>query len=159
MSDNKNLNSNPVLTFSAIHFIYYMGTFLVPVAVSWVTFVYMGVFSLKDTLVGFTSPFAIVGPLLVYGFVIFWYFSQTKKLKQFDPKNPDSVIKTNKIYKRFQSVTLMSALANAILSALIVQGAFAEKKVFVDVLPLYTVCCGNVFLIAQAFYSLLVQKF
>ena len=69
MSDNKNLNSNPVLTFSAIHFIYYMGTFLVPVAVSWVTFVYLGVFSLKDTLIGFASPFAIVGLLLVYGFI------------------------------------------------------------------------------------------
>ena len=159
MSDNKNLNSNPVLTFSAIHFIYYMGTFLVPFAVSWVTFVYMGVFSLKNTLIGFTSPFAIVGILLVYGFIIFWYFSQTKKLKQFDPKNPESVIRTNKVYKRFQSVTLMTALANAIFSAIIVQGAFAEKKVFVDTLPLYTVCCGNVFLIAQVFYSLLVQKF
>lgn len=159
MADKTSSNTNPVFNFTATHFIYYMGTFLVPVAVSWVTFVYMGVSSLKDTLVGFTSPIAIVGLLLVYGFVIFWYFSQTKKLKQFAPKNPDSVIKTNKIYKRFQSVTLMSALANAILSALIVQGAFAEKKVFVDVLPLYTVCCGNVFLIAQAFYSLLVQKF
>ena len=159
MSDNKNLNSNPVLTFSAIHFIYYMGTFLVPFAVSWVTFVYLKVFSLKNTLIGFTSPFAIIGILLVYGFILFWYFSQTNKLKQFDPKNPESVIKTNKVYKRFQSVTLGVALLNAFLSALLVQGAFAEKKVFVDVLPLYTVCCGNVFLIAQVFYSLLVQKF
>ena len=122
MGNKTEKKSDAIFNFSAIHFIYYIGTFLVPVAVSWVTFVYMGVFSLKDTLIGFTSPFAIVGLLLVYGFVIFWYFSQTKKLKQFDPKNPDSVIKTNKIYKRFQSVTLMSALANAILSALIVQG-------------------------------------
>ena len=151
--------SNSIFNFSAIHFIYYIGTFLVPFVVSWASFVYMGVFSLQNTLIGFTSPFAIIGILLVYSFILYWYFSQTKKLKQFDPKNPDSVIKTNKIYKRFQSVTLMSALANAILSALIVQGAFAEKKVFVDVLPLYTVCCGNVFLIAQVFYSLLVQKF
>ena len=117
------------------------------------------VFSLKNTLIGFTSPFAIIGILLIYSFLLYWYFSQTKKIKQFDPKNPDSVIKTNKIYKRFQSVSLASALANAIFSALIVQGSFAEKKVFVDVLPLYTVCCGNVFLIAQVFYSLMVQKF
>ena len=159
MSSTNNSNSNPVFNFTAIHFVYYMCTFLVPFAVSWVTFVYMGVFSLKNTFIGFTSPFAIVGIILIYGFILYWYFSQTNKMKQFDPKNPESVIKTNKIYKRFQSVTLMSALANAILSALIVQGAFAEKKVFVDVLPLYTVCCGNVFLIAQAFYSLLVQKF
>ena len=159
MADKTTSNTNPVFNFTAIHFIYYIGTFLVPFAVSWATFVYLNVFSLKDTLIGFTSPFAIVGIILIYSFILFWYFSQTKKLKQFDPKNPDSVVKTNKVYKRFQSVTLGFALLNAFLSALIVQGAFAEKKVFVDTLPLYTVCCGNVFLIAQVFYSLLVQKF
>ena len=159
MSDKTTSNTNPVFNFTATHFIYYMGTFLVPFAVSWATFVYLNVFSLKDTLIGFTSPFAIVGILLIYGFILYWYFSQTKKLKQFDPKNPDSIVKTNKVYKRFQTVTLGFALLNAFLSALVVQGAFAEKKVFVDTLPLYTVCCGNVFLIAQVFYSLLVQKF
>ena len=121
-------NSNSIFTFSAIHFIYYIGTFLVPFAVSWVTFVYLKVFSLKNTLIGFTSPFAIMGIILIYGFILYWYFSQTKKLKQFDPKNPESVIKTNKVYKRFQSVTLGFALLNAFLSAFLVQGAFAEKK-------------------------------
>ena len=49
-------------------------------------------------------------------------------------------------------------ILNAFFSALIVQGSFAEKHVFVDVAPLYTTCCGNVFLIAQAFYSLFVQN-
>ena len=110
MSDKTSSNTNPVFNFTATHFIYYMGTFLVPVAVSWATFVYLNAFSLKDTLIGFTSPFAIVGILLIYSFILYWYFSQTKKMKQFDPKNPESVVKTNKVYKRFQSVTLGFAL-------------------------------------------------
>ena len=82
MSSTNNTNSNSIFNFTAIHFIYYMGTFLVPFAVSWATFVYLKVFSLKNTLIGFTSPFAIVGIILIYGFILYWYFSQTKKLKQ-----------------------------------------------------------------------------
>ena len=77
---------------------------------------------------------------------------------QYNPENPQSVVSTNKIAKRFQTVTLAAALANAPLSAIIVKASFATQNVFVDTLPLYGICCGNVFLIAQVFYSLLVQK-
>ncbi len=140
------------------HFFLYINIFLFPFFVSWVTFVQLKIFDIKETLIGFTSPFAIIGILLVYGFIFFWWFSQTKRLKAFDYGNPASVVKTNKIFQRFQSVTLATGILNAFISALIVQGAFAEKHVFVDVAPLYTACCGNVFLIAQAFYSLFVQN-
>ena len=43
-------NSNSIFNFTAIHFIYYMGTFLVPFAVSWATFVYLKVFHSKTLL-------------------------------------------------------------------------------------------------------------
>ena len=150
--------NKPIIHFGASHFISYLCIFYVPFFVSWMTFLYLKIFALKDTLLGFTSPFAIIGVLGVLAFVLYWYFSQTRKIMKFDPKNPDSVIKTNKIAKRFQSVTLAAALVNAPLSAIIVKASFAAHNVFVDTLPLYGVCCGDVFLIAQVFYSLLVQK-
>ncbi len=146
------------IKFEPVHFIYYMCIFYVPFFVSWITFVNLKIFALKDTLLGFTSPIAIVGVLGVLGFILYWYFSQTKKIKQFDPNNPQSVVKINKIAKRFQSVTLAAALVNAPLSAIIVKASFATQNVFVDTLPLYGICCGDVFLIAQVFYSLFVQK-
>lgn len=139
-------------------FFLYINIFIVPFFVSWVTFVQLHIFDLKETFIGFTSPVAIIGIALIYGFIIFWWFSQTKLLKAFNPKAPDSVVKTNKISKRFQTVTLATGILNAFFSALIVQGAFAQKHVFVDVAPLYTACVGNVFLIAQTFYSLFVQN-
>ena len=138
-------------------FFYYMGTFYVPFFVSWITLVYLRIFDIQETLVGFTSPVAIIGILIVLVFIIAWWITQTKKLGLFNPNDPNSVTKTNKVAKRFQSVTLGTAILNAFLSAAIVQGAFADKKVFVDVAPLYTTCCGNVFLIAQVFYSMFVQ--
>jgi len=149
---------NSSVKLSVSHFILYLCVFYVPFFVSWMTFIYLKIFELKDTLMGFTSPIAIIGIFGVLAFILSWWFTQTKILNKFDPKNPDSVVKTNKVAKRFQTVTLAFALANAILSAIIVKASFASKGVTIDTLPVYTVCCGNVFLIAQVFYSLLVQK-
>ena len=136
-----------------------MGTFYVPFFVSWVTLVYLKIFDIQETLIGFTSPIGIIGVLGVLAFILGWWFTQTKKLKAFNPNDPESITKTNKVAKRFQSVTLGTAILNAFFSAAIVQGAFAEKKIFVDVAPLYTTCIGDVFLIAQVFFSLFVQNF
>ena len=149
--------NNSAIKITPKMFFYYMGTFYIPFFVSWATLVNLKVFNVQETLIGFTSPFAIISVLAVLAFVLTWWATQTKKLKQFNPEDPASIIKTNKIAKRFQSVALGAALVNAFLSAAIVQGAFAEKKVFVDVAPLYTICLGDVFLIAQVFYSLFVQ--
>lgn len=162
MSEEKNYSiksnsNNTTLKLSKRIFFLYIGIYIIPFFVSWVTLVQLHIFDIKETLIGFTSPVAIFGMAGVYGFVFFWWFSQTKKIKEFNPADPESIVKTNKVAKRFQSVTLGTAILNAFLSALIVQGSFANKNVFVDVAPLYTTCFGNVFLIAQVFYSLLVQ--
>ena len=139
-------------------FFYYICVFIVPVFVSWLTLVRLRIFDLQETLIGFTSPIAIIGIGLVYSFILFWWFSQTKLLKAYNPDDPESVVKTNKVAKRFQTVALATGVLNAFFSAMIVQKAFASKNVFVDVAPLYTTCFGNVFLIAQAFYTLFVQN-
>lgn len=152
-----NSNNNKKIEITKKHFFLYINVFLLPFLVSWVTLVQLRIFDIKETLIGFTSIFAILSITAVYAFILFWWFSQTKKLKAFNPNDPDSVIKTNRVAQRFQTVTLGFGILNAFFSALIVQGAFAEKHVFVDVAPLYTTCVGNVFLIAQAFYSLFVQ--
>ena len=150
--------NNSQIMITKKHFFLYINIFILPFFVSWVTFVQLHIFDIKETFIGFTSPFAIIGILLVYGFILFWWFSQTKLLKAYNPHDSASVVKTNKVAKRFQTAALGFGILNAFFSALIVQGAFAEKHVFVDVAPLYTTCCGNVFLIAQAFYSLFVQN-
>lgn len=152
------LDTKTEIEITGKHFFLYINIFLLPVFVSWITFVWLRIFDLKETLIGFTSPVAVIGISMIYAFVLFWWFSQTKRLKSYNPKDPDSVAAVNKTYKRFQTVTLGTGILNAFFSALIVQGAFAQKQVFVDAAPLYTACFGNVFLIAQAFYSLFVQN-
>ena len=150
--------NNSIIDISAVHFILYVCTFAVPVLLSWVIFMFLKVFNVEITMMGLSSPVSIFGLTGVFGFVFFWWFYQTKKIKAFNPDDPESVIKTNHAARLFLSVTLVSAIVNALLSGIIVQGALANKEVFVDVPPLYTTCFGNVFLVAQVFYSLLVQK-
>ena len=99
MTEQKN-NSKIIITKKL--FFLYINIFIFPFFVSWVTFVQLHIFDIKETLIGFTSPFAIIGILLVYGFILFWWFSQTKLLKAYTPGDPASVIKTNKVSKRFQ---------------------------------------------------------
>lgn len=149
---------NSKITITKKLFFYYICVFIVPVFVSWLTLVRLRIFDLQETLIGFTSPVAIIGIGLVYSFILFWWFSQTKLLKAYNPDDPESVVKTNKVARRFQSVALITGVLNAFFCALIVQKAFASKNVFVDVAPLYTTCFGNVFLIAQSFYTLFVQN-
>ncbi len=119
----------------------------------------MKVFTLQDTLSGFSSPVAIFGFGAVIAFIFVWWFTQTKKILSFDLTKPENVVSCNKAAKRFQSLTLLTGLLNAFVSALIVKGALTGKHVYVDVAPLYTVCFGDVFLIAAAFYILFLQNF
>lgn len=150
---------NPVLKIPPLIFIFYLCTYYAPISVSWTVFVYMKVFNVEDTFLGFTSSVGYLGFGAVSVFIFIWWFTQTKKLKEFDPTDPESIIKTNKCSNRFQIVTFSTALLNGFLSAAIVQGAFAQTHVFVDVPPLYTTCLGNVFLISAGFYTLFVHYF
>ena len=78
MPEEKN---NSEIKITKKHFFLYINIFIIPFFVSWVTFVQLHIFDLKETFIGFTSPVAIAGIILIYGFILFWWFSQTKLLK------------------------------------------------------------------------------
>ncbi len=147
------------IEFTPKLFAYYLAIYFAPIVAGWFSFVSMKVFTLKDTFVGFSSPATIFGFGGVIAFIFLWWFTQTKKIKSFDLTKPEEVVSCNKAAKRFQTLTLVSALLNAFASALIVKSSLTSKNVFVDEAPLYTVCCGDVFLISAAFYILFLQNF
>ncbi len=126
MSDKIN---NPIIKFPKKLFFFYINIYLIPFFVSWVTFVKLDIFDLKETLIGFTSPVAIIGVLLIYGFILFWWFSQTKLIKSFNPNDSESIEKTNKISKRFQTVTLATGVLNAFFLHLLFK-ALLQKNMF-----------------------------
>lgn len=66
MSEEKNYSiksnsNNTTLKLSKKIFFLYIGIYIIPFFVSWVTLVQLHIFDIKETLIGFTSPVAIFG--------------------------------------------------------------------------------------------------
>mgnify|MGYP003571335654 CR=1 FL=1 len=139
--------------------IYYLCTYFVPIIVSGIAFLYLKIFTFEEVISGYSSPIGFAGISSITAFVIIWWVTQTKKIKEYDPQSEESIRRINKISKRFQTVSLGTALLNAPITAYIVQATFNSKGIDIEVAPLYTTCCGNTFLISAVFYILFLQNF
>ena len=145
------------IVFSKKLFIIYLCTYFVPFLTSWVAFVYLKVIKFSDTIRGFMTPVGILGVFFVLTFVLCWWFSQKRRFNNFDPKNPESVKKINKLAKSFQNITLATAIFNGAVCAWIFQISFNMQGIAVDKAPLYTTCIGNVIVISATFYIRFLQ--
>ena len=145
------------IVFSRKLFIIYLATYFVPFITSWIAFVYLKVIQFSDTIRGLSSPIGIGGILGVLVFVFTWWFTQKKRFVKFDPEDPASVKRINKLAKSFQNITLATAILNSAICALIVQSSFHLQGIEVDKIPLYTTCIGNVILISATFYIRFLQ--
>ena len=145
------------IVFSKKLFIIYLCTYFVPFLTSWIAFVYLKVIKFSDTIRGFMTPIGILGVIFVLTFVFCWWFSQKKRFNNFDPENPASVKKMNKLAKSFQNITLATAIFNGAVCAWIVQMSFSMQGIAVDKAPLYTTCVGNVIVISATFYIRFLQ--
>ncbi len=145
------------IVFTKKLFIIYLSTYFVPFFTSWLAFVYLKVISFSDTLTGIKAPLGIIGVILILIFVFTWWFTQKRKFDDFDPENPEDVVKMNKRAKRFQNITLATAILNGAVCAALIQISFHTQGIEVDVAPLYTTCIGNVISISATFYIRFLQ--
>ena len=145
------------IVFSKKLFIIYLCTYFVPFFCSWLAFIYLKLFSPADTLKGMASATGVFGSIGIITFVLTWWFSQKKRFEKFNPDDPASVKKINKLAKSFQNITLATAIANGAVCAALVQFSFGMKGVVVDTAPLYTTCVGNVIVISATFYIRFLQ--
>ena len=133
-------------------FVYYLGMFYAPIIIGWINFSHMHIFNLSDTFMSFSNPMGTIGLLAITAFIFTWWFTQTKKIKEFEPGNPESVTKTNLRAKRFTSITMIVAVLNGFITPALVSFSLKVQGYYVDVLPLFLGCVGNVFLISLLFY-------
>ena len=154
MSNKEKLSD---IVFSKKLFIIYLCTYFVPFFCSWLAFIYLKLFTFADTLVGFSSATGVIGLICILTFVLTWWFSQKKRFEKFNPDDPESVKKMNKLAKSFQNITLATAIANGAVCAALVQICYHFKGIQVDTAPLYTTCIGNVIVISATFYIRFLQ--
>ena len=145
------------IVFSKKLFIIYLCTYFVPFFCSWLAFIYLKLFSPADTLKGMASATGVFGSIGIITCGLTWWFSQKRRFEKFNPDDPASVKKINKLAKSFQNITLATAIANGAVCAALVQFSFGMKGVVVDTAPLYTTCVGNVIVISATFYIRFLQ--
>ena len=145
--------------FSPKILVYYLCIWYVPIIMDWMLLPYMGAFKFSESFKVCLTPTFIGGCVLVLFWTIFWYFSQTKKILKYDGQNKSSVEKTNKLAKRFESITMYTAVLNGIIVPSLVVASFKIKGIYVDLRPVYVVCVGNVCLFSLMFYILFMQSF
>jgi len=145
--------------FSPKIFVLYLLIYFAPILVDWMVLPYMGAVTLHDTFKVSLSPVFIIGIIGIVAFVFAWYFTQTKKILQYDGTNPESVARTNKLAKRFESITMYTAVLNGILAPLVVMFSFKMKKLPFEVSAMFIGCFGYMCLFSLMFYILFMQSF
>ena len=145
------------IVFNKKLLIIFICLYCVPFICSWAAFVFLKEFTFSETLVGLFSPVGISGLTGIIAFVLIWWFSQKRRFANFDPEDPASVKRINKIAKSFQNITLATAIGNGAVCAALVQISFSLKGIPVDKAPLYTTCVGNVIVISATFYIRFLQ--
>ena len=156
MSEN---NSNHLEQFSPKIPLFYFCIYFVPIFVSWFMLSHYNVFELSKTGPAALTPIGIFGLLLVVGFSILWYITQTKRIMNFDANSAESVAYTNKVAKRFLSITMYTGILNGIVVPAVVLNSFAAIGYTPDAAPLFIGCLGNVLLYSLLFYILFMQSF
>ncbi|MCR5698808.1 MAG: methyl-accepting chemotaxis protein [Treponemataceae bacterium] len=145
--------------FSPKIFIFYLCIYFTPILVDWIVLPYMGAMNMRNSFIACGTPTFIISMSGVIAFVFSWYFTQTKKILKYDGSDPESVAKTNKLAKRFESITMYTAVSNGVIAPLIVMVSYRIKGLPIDIKPLFVGCAGYMCLFSLMFYILFMQSF
>ncbi len=139
-------------------FFYYILIFVLPIVASWIFICYIGIIDFSDTMIAAKSPVALIITPLIFVYAIWLYFHFTKKICLYDGSE-ESLDKTNRMSKNFETLTLVSAVLNAPITALTVRFSCLATGVEMEFAPFLTSCIGSVFLLSLFTYICFMQNF
>ena len=139
-------------------FLYYMLVFIAPICCSLIICMYFRIFTIGEVGRMYANPVPLGSTAALLFLLIFFYRLVQKKLGQYDG-TPESMAATNKIAKRFELLTMITAILNGPLCAWIVISARTKVGLYAEATPIYLVTIGSVFLFALFFYICFMQNF
>lgn len=148
-----------LLKFPRRVFVYYLLMFLMPIIMNLIILVHIRMFTVRQMLKCLQTPAALASITVLVIFILWWWFSQTKKILQFDPADPESAAETNRLASRFTRVSMFTAILNAPIFAAVIHLSSKLAGIETDTAPLYVTAVGNVFLFSLEFYILYLQRF
>ncbi len=138
--------------------VYYYLIFFVPILASMVLFVIVGGITIPDLIKALLTIPALLGFAFIIAYTILIKRFFIGKIRSYDGTT-ESIHKCNKFAKLFTTVSLISALLNAPLTALFVRLACDSAKIPLDVATYITSGLGSVFLFSLTFYISFLQKY
>ena len=136
--------------------VYYILMFAVPIIASWYLLTVFRVFDFSDALKAFMTPVAFISVAAIVLYLVFLYKFFTKKIYSYNGTEA-SVVAVNKASKKFQMITLISAVLNAFLVPLLVCLVGHFVSIDFPKAPIFTCFVGSVFSYSLFFYICFMQ--
>nr|WP_318660210.1 methyl-accepting chemotaxis protein [uncultured Treponema sp.] len=106
----------------------------------------------------YSTPTAIIPTIGLIAFIIFLCKYIQKALESYDGTE-ESVRRTNKAAKKFETIGMISAALNGTICWLVVIPAAAKTNIHCEKIPILLLLNGSVFLFALFFYICFLQNF
>ena len=145
--------------FGSKIFLIYLAIYYIPIIADLFVLTYMKVFALSDIIKACLSPHFIISIPLVTVFIFAWYFTQTRKILAYDSTNPESVAATNRTAKKFESITMYTAVLNGFIFPTVVYTGFKFVNLPISGGALFSGCIGFMSLFSLLFYVLFMRTF
>lgn len=138
--------------------VYFYLIFFFPVVLTFLVVGYTGSLAWGDAIKAITSFQAMLGVLFITAYTIFLNRFFISKIRTFDGSE-ESSRKCNKYAKMFNTVTLLSAVFNTLITSLFVTWACKAKHLPIDFSAYLTCNIGCVFTFSLGFYIPFMQTF
>ena len=136
--------------------VYFSLIFATPIVAAWLILNFLRVLKFKEAVKALITPIPLIAIALgiVYLVFIFRYF--TKKLRSYDGSEQTKEL-ANKMIKKFETTTLVSAIANSFILPIIVKVAGMYIGVDWEPFPIFMCCIGTIFSYSLFFYICFMQ--
>lgn len=136
--------------------IYYTLIFVVPIIASWFLLTVYKVFKFEETIKAFLSPFPIFSVIAVVVYLVLLYKKFTKKIRSYNGTE-ESLKVVNKAVKKFETITLVSAILNASVVPVVVSLSGVFVGIRFESFPVFMCCLGSVCSYSLFFYISFMQ--
>ena len=158
-TSNQSQSANRLQKFTKKVPVFYFCMYLSPLFVDLIVMAYLKVYDVSDFFNIVLTPVFLLGLCIVVGLSIVLYVIQIKKIFQFDGNDIESVKRTNKLAKNFESITMYSAVLSGIIVPVSIMLSAKYAGVHIDNFACLIGCFGVMCLFSLMFYIIFMRTF
>ncbi len=152
----KNTQNTVIKPFPKKLAVYFSLMFATPIVAAWIILNFLKVFKFQDAVKALFMPLPLIAIALAVLYLIFIYKFFTKKLLSYDGTENTKEL-ANRMIKKFETTTLVSAIANTFILPVVVRLSGLAIGIHWEPVPILVCCIGTVFSYSLFFYICFMQ--